>query len=66
MVTAGPPGTQITELLINGAVAARIGPVGELDTAVTVEVEGGRITRMYAIRNPRKLGRLQHVAPLRR
>jgi hypothetical protein len=29
-------------------------------------VEDGRITRIYAIRNPHKLGRLERVAELRR
>jgi RNA polymerase sigma-70 factor (ECF subfamily) len=29
-------------------------------------VEDGRITRIYAIRNPHKLGRLEKVAALRR
>jgi hypothetical protein len=28
--------------------------------------EGGRIAHIYAIRNPHKLGRLDHVAELKR
>ena len=51
---------------LNGAVAARIDPGGEFDTAITFVVEDGRITRMYAMRNPHKLGRLDEVAELRR
>ena len=39
---------------------------GELDTALALAVEDGRITRIYAIRNPHKLGRLNRVAKLRR
>ncbi len=35
-------------------------------TAVSLAVEDGRITRIYAIRNPDKLGRLREVAELRR
>jgi RNA polymerase sigma-70 factor (ECF subfamily) len=60
------PGVGITTALVNGAVAARIDPGGEFDTAITFVVEGDRITRIYAIRNPHKLGRLDEVAELRR
>jgi RNA polymerase sigma-70 factor (ECF subfamily) len=60
------PGVQITTPLVNGAVAARIDPGGEFDTALTFVVEDGRISRMYAMRNPHKLGRLDEVAELRR
>jgi RNA polymerase sigma-70 factor, ECF subfamily len=60
------PGVEVATLLLNGAVAARIDQAGELDTAVTFVVEDGRIARIYAIRNPHKLGRLEKVAELRR
>jgi RNA polymerase sigma-70 factor (ECF subfamily) len=60
------PGVPITTLLVNGAVAARIDPGGEFDTAITFVVAGGRITHLYAMRNPHKLGRLDEVAELRR
>jgi RNA polymerase sigma-70 factor (TIGR02957 family) len=60
------PGAEITTLLVNGAVAARIDPGGEFDTAITFVLEEGRINRMYAMRNPHKLGRLDEVADLRR
>jgi RNA polymerase sigma-70 factor (ECF subfamily) len=60
------PHVEITTLLVNGAVAARIDPGGEFDTAITFVVEDGRITRMFAMRNPHKLGRLDEVAELRR
>jgi len=60
------PAVEITTPLVNGAVAARIDPGGELDTAITFVVEDGVITRMYAMRNPHKLGRLDTVAELRR
>jgi RNA polymerase sigma-70 factor (ECF subfamily) len=59
-------GAEIATLLLNGAVAAGIDPAGELSTAVTFVFEGGRIARIYAIRNPHKLGRLEQVAELRR
>jgi RNA polymerase sigma-70 factor (TIGR02957 family) len=57
---------EVATLLVNGAVAARIDLDGEVDTAVTFVVEDGRIARIYAIRNPHKLGRLEEVAELRR
>ncbi|MGY1821934.1 RNA polymerase sigma-70 factor [Geodermatophilus sp. SYSU D00079] len=60
------PGVEITTPLLNGAVAARIDPGGVFDTALTFVVEDGRITRLYAMRNPQKLGRLGTVAELRR
>ena len=60
------PRVEITTPLVNGAVAARIDPGGEFDTAITFVVEDGRISRMYAVRNPEKLGRLDEVAELRR
>jgi RNA polymerase sigma-70 factor (TIGR02957 family) len=60
------PGAKVATLLLNGAVAARIDPAGELDTALTFVVDDGRIARIYAIRNPHKLERLENVAELRR
>jgi RNA polymerase sigma-70 factor, ECF subfamily len=60
------PGAEVSTLLLNGAVAARIDPGGEFETAVTFAVEDGRIARIYAIRNPHKLRRLEEVAELRR
>ncbi|GAB3191271.1 RNA polymerase sigma-70 factor [Geodermatophilus arenarius] len=60
------PGVEITTPLVNGAVALRIDPGGEFDTAITVVVEDGRISRLYAMRNPHKLGRLDEPADLRR
>jgi RNA polymerase sigma-70 factor (ECF subfamily) len=60
------PQVEIATPLVNGALAVRIDPGGELETAITFVVTDGRITRMYAIRNPHKLGRLDQVADLRR
>jgi RNA polymerase sigma-70 factor (ECF subfamily) len=60
------PGAEVATVLLNGAVGVRIGPGGEFDTAVTFAVEDGQIARIYAIRNPHKLGRLEEVAELRR
>jgi RNA polymerase sigma-70 factor (ECF subfamily) len=60
------PGAQIGTTSLNGAPALRVDPDGEYDTAVSVTVEGGRITRIYAIRNPYKLARLDEAAALSR
>jgi RNA polymerase sigma-70 factor (TIGR02957 family) len=60
------PGVEITTPLVNGGVGVRIDPGGEFDTAITFVVEDGRITRMHAMRNPHKLGRLDEVAELQR
>jgi RNA polymerase sigma-70 factor (ECF subfamily) len=60
------PEVRITTPLVNGAVGVRIDPGGKLETAITFVVQDGRITRMYAVRNPHKLGRLDEVADLRR
>ena len=51
---------------LNGAPAGRIERGGEVDTAVSLVVAGGRITHIYAIRNPHKLARLDHEAALSR
>lgn len=51
---------------LNGGIAARIDPGGDNDTAVSFVIENGRITHIYAIRNPHKLERLGEVADLRR
>jgi RNA polymerase sigma-70 factor, ECF subfamily len=50
---------------LNGMPGARIHIAGTA-TAVSLVVEEGRITRIYAIRNPHKLGWLDKVAELRR
>ena len=60
------PEVRITTPLLNGTVAARIDPGGEFDTALTFVVEDGRITRLFAMRNPQKLARLDEVAELSR
>jgi RNA polymerase sigma-70 factor (TIGR02957 family) len=49
----------------NGMPGARFDVGGEA-TAVSLEIQDGRITRIYAIRNPEKLGWLEKVVELRR
>ncbi len=51
---------------LNGAPAVRVEVGGELFAAVGVTVEGGRITRIYSIVNPQKLGWLDAEAALAR
>ena len=60
------PRARVDTVWLNGAPAARIELAGELDTAVTFVVEDGRIARIYAIRNPHKLARLDEEATLSR
>ena len=65
-LAAVAPDVAATTAEINGAVGARLDPSGELETALAFTIEDGRITRILAIRNPHKLGRLDDVAELRR
>jgi RNA polymerase sigma-70 factor (ECF subfamily) len=60
------PGVRVVASWLNGAPALRIDPEGEFDSAVSLTVDGGRITRIYSIRNPRKLAALGSVAALAR
>jgi RNA polymerase sigma-70 factor (TIGR02957 family) len=60
------PVARIRPVWLNGSPALRIDPAGEFDSAVSLTVEGGRVTRIYSIRNPHKLGRLEEVAGLGR
>ena len=51
---------------LNGAPAVRLDLDGELNTVASMVIEDGRITRIYAIRNPHKLARLDEEAELSR
>jgi len=57
---------EVKAVWLNGSPAFRIDIGGEVDTAVGLAVENGRVTRIYAIRNPHKLARLDGVAALTR
>jgi RNA polymerase sigma-70 factor (TIGR02957 family) len=52
------PDAHVDSVLLNGAPAVRIDLQGALFTAVSLAVEGGRISRIYAVSNPHKLARL--------
>ena len=56
---------QAATVWLNGAPAGRIEFDGE-PSAISVAVEDGRITRIYVVRNPRKLTRLDEPAELAR
>lgn len=57
---------EATPVWLNGSRGGRIDIAGALDTALSLTVEDGRITRIYAIRNPHKLAWLEEVASLTR
>jgi RNA polymerase sigma-70 factor (ECF subfamily) len=59
------PDFAATVAWLNGMPGIRM-RVGDDATAVSLVIEGGLITRIYAIRNPNKLGRLETVTPLQR
>jgi ketosteroid isomerase-like protein len=54
-----------TTVWLNGAPAGLIEVAGE-SAAVSLDVEDGRVARVYLIRNPRKLTRLDEPADLAR
>ncbi len=60
------PEAVLATVWLNGAPAVRVDLAGELNTAVSLVVADGRISRIYAIRNPHKLARLDEEAMLSR
>ncbi|KHL11106.1 RNA polymerase sigma-70 factor (ECF subfamily) [Mumia flava] len=62
---AGGPVSAVAATL-NGAPGARILVGDDLAGAVSLTIEGGRITRIFGIWNPEKLGRLEVEAALSR
>jgi RNA polymerase sigma-70 factor (ECF subfamily) len=59
-------GFEARTIWLNGSPAGRIDIGGELATAVSLAVENGRITHIYAIANPHKLAGLDGIAALTR
>lgn len=51
---------------VNGAPAIRMELDGEVVGVASLTIEAGRVTRVYAIANPDKLGSLEHEAALAR
>ncbi|WP_305785564.1 RNA polymerase sigma-70 factor [Symbioplanes lichenis] len=60
------PDYAMTPLRLNGGPALRVDLASELDTVASLVVEDGRITRIFAIRNPAKLAHLTEEATLTR
>jgi len=60
------PAAVVDTLWLNGALGGRIVLDGELNTVMSFVVEDGRISRLYAVRNPDKLTRLAEEATLAR
>ena len=60
------PQAQMVPTLLNGAVGALIVDADGSDTAISFVVEQGRISRIYAVRNPAKLGRIDVEATISR
>ena len=56
----------VTPAWVNGAPGGRLTIDGRLDTAVSLTIEDGRITRIFAIRNPHKLAGMAEEATLTR
>jgi RNA polymerase sigma-70 factor (ECF subfamily) len=60
-------GARIVPVTLNGSPGAKIVDVVDgYDTAISLVVEGGRISRIYAVRNPAKLGAIGTEATLSR
>jgi RNA polymerase sigma-70 factor (TIGR02957 family) len=57
---------ELKSVWLNGSPAIRVDVDGKLDMAVSLVIENGRITRIYAVRNPHKLAGLKEVAALTR
>ena len=57
---------EATTVWLNGSRGSRIDIDDALDTAISLSVANGRITHIYAIRNPRKLAGPDGIAALTR
>jgi RNA polymerase sigma-70 factor (TIGR02957 family) len=60
------PNAVIEPVLLNGAPGARVLLNGAVDTVIGFAFEDGRISRIFAVRNPDKLQRLTQETPLSR
>ena len=60
-------GTSITPIWVNGGIAIRMdGPDPVGTSAISMVIEDGRITRLFAMRNPHKLERINEETELAR
>jgi RNA polymerase sigma-70 factor (TIGR02957 family) len=60
------PGAEVSTTWLNGALGAQVELDGEVIGAISLGVENGRVTRIYAVANPHKLARLGQEALLSR
>ncbi|MDG6108636.1 RNA polymerase sigma-70 factor [Dactylosporangium aurantiacum] len=61
------PGTAaLTPAFVNGHPALLLYLDGRLDCVIAVRIDDGRISGLYAVRNPRKLPRTDRTTPVRR
>lgn len=60
------PDAVTAPMWLNAAPSLRVDRKGTLDTAISLAIANGRITRIYVIRNPHKLKRLDEVTELQR
>jgi hypothetical protein len=60
------PTAVVEPVLLNGAPGARVLLDGAVDTVIGFAFEDGRISRVFAVRNPDKLHRLTEETPLSR
>ncbi|MDD9350237.1 RNA polymerase sigma-70 factor [Mumia sp.] len=61
------PGAEIVPTVLNGTLGARVVGIADgFDTAISFVVEAGRISRIYVVRTPAKLGMIDVVATLSR
>ena len=60
------PDAFVEPVLVNGGPAARIDAGDKGETVISVAIEDGRITRIFAMRNPHKLARIDEAVDLGR
>lgn len=51
---------------VNGCPALIVRIDGELDTVLTLRIDDGLVSGLYAVRNPEKLSHMRHATALRR
>ena len=69
LLTAGLarlPAVTLEPVEVNGDPALVLRVDGEIDTVVTVRIDDGLVTGLYAVRNPEKLSRMRQAGTLRR
>ncbi|MDQ4055625.1 MAG: RNA polymerase sigma-70 factor [Actinomycetota bacterium] len=63
---AGGGGERADIIVVNGAPALRFWIAGEIDTVLSILMDGGTVTALYAVRNPEKLRALDREVALER